>query len=210
MAPFIESAKRQARNIMNTLKQENPNSSFLFGAVFYRDHGDYQPTHTIPFCEDITDHIQFIQPDGGNDIPEDVASGYQAVLDMNWDIADVKFCFHIADAPPHGILWHQPDMYDRFLHPVGRPLDDLIDDMYRKDIHLSFIRINNTTDIMIANFKRIYGDKLNVMELDLHADEIEINFENLCIYRTQIYENKGLEVVKDLADILANPQKANY
>jgi DNA polymerase-3 subunit delta' len=26
----------------------------------------------------------------------------------------------------------------------------------------------------------------------------------------EIYENKGLEVVKDLADILANPQKANY
>lgn len=173
MGPYIESAKRQARNIMNTLKQENTGSSFLFGAVFYRDFGDTPQFYIVPFKEDITDDIRYVQPDGGDDIPEDVAGGYQEVLNMNWDLADVKFCFHIADAPPHGILWHSKDIYDNHLQPVGRTLEDMIAQLHRKNIRLSFIRINSTTDRMLENFKNICGDTLNIMDLDTDADEME-------------------------------------
>lgn len=175
MNPYIQSAKRQARNIMTTLKQENPETEFLFGAVFYRDFGDAQPFIVIPFQEDISSQFLFIHGEGGNDIPEDVAGGYQKVLDMNWNLADVKFCFHITDAPPHGILWHTPDITDFYPHPVGRTLEDLIQELHRRDVHLSIIRINDTTDRMIENFRLVYGDTLNVMTLDLDANEIELD-----------------------------------
>ena len=166
MGPYIESAKRQAHTIMTTLKEEHPDSNFLFGAVFYRDFEDTPRFYIVPFKEDIAHDIQHVEACGGNDIPEDVAGGYQQILDMDWKHADAKFCFHIADAPPHGILWHAQDIPDMHTTLVGRPLEDIIDDMHRHDIRLSIVRVNATLDIMIHNFRRIYGDALNVMNLD--------------------------------------------
>lgn len=165
MGPYIESAKRQARNIATTLKEENPDSNFLFGAVFYRDFSDSQQFIVVPFTDDITDRIRHIDARGGGDIPENVAGGYQKVLDMRWHFADVKFCFHIADAPPHGLDWHDEDIHDLYQNPPGRDLNDILRDLYQEGIRLSFVRINSTTDRMIENFKNIYGSELNVTDL---------------------------------------------
>jgi hypothetical protein len=173
MSPYIESAKRQARNIVSIVKQENPHSTFLFGAVFYRDFGDTPQFHVVPFKEDITDDIQHIQAEGGGDIPEDVAGGYQKVLDMDWSDATVKFCFHIADAPPHGLAWHDPDIEDNFLLlPDSRSLEDIIGELHEQTIRLSFIRIHSSTDRMIENFRTVYGNELNIMELDVDDNTI--------------------------------------
>lgn len=170
MGPYIESAKRQARNIMTALVQEHPNSRFLFGAVFYRDFEDTRPFEIIPFMDDISLQIQSIDAYGGYDIPEDVAGGYEKVLDMNWDLADLKFCFHIADAPAHGNEWHDPDIFDDDTHAIRRDLHEIITDMHMQNIRLTFVRINSTTDRMIEIFQTIYRNEINIIDL-MDAEE---------------------------------------
>jgi hypothetical protein len=166
MGPYIQSTKRQVRNIMESLKQAIPYSTFLFGAVIYRDFGDIDQYEVYPFQEDITESIRNVEPYGGGDIPEDVAGGYQRLLEMDWDDAGVKFVFHIADAPPHGLIWHSPNMQDLIPHPEGPFLEESIVQLSMKNIHLSIVRINNSTNEMIEIFATICGDNFNVIDLD--------------------------------------------
>lgn len=50
-------------------------------------------------------------------------------------------------------------------------------------------QIQNTIDMF--NPLLISSEHDYIKDLNLHRLEIEINFENLCIYRPQIYENNG-------------------
>jgi hypothetical protein len=170
MSPYVESAKRQARVIMETVRQEHPDSTFLFGAVFYRDFRDSPQYEVFPFQEDITDSIRNVQTHGGGDIPEDVAGGYQKVLQMDWSHATTKFVFHIADAPPHGEMWHDSIIVDHYPNPDGPKLEDLILQASIQDIHLAFVRINDSTNQMIQNFRNVYHNEIHVMELELEVD----------------------------------------
>ena len=172
MRPYIESTKRRVGMITESLKQEFRYSTFLFAAVIYRDFGDSNQYEIYPFQEDITESIQNVQPYGGGDIPEDVAGGYQRLLEMYWNDAGVKFVFHIADAPPHGLMWHSPNMQDLIPHPEGPPLEDLIREVARNDIHLSVVRINNSTNLMIDNFITILQDN-NFSVIDLNENLAE-------------------------------------
>jgi len=167
MGLWIEAAKTQARTIMRDLMEEHPTQRFFFAAVFYRDFEDATPFIEIPFQDDITFDIQDVRPIGGGDIPEDVAGGYERVLSMDWSNADVKFCFHIADAPPHGREWHTPDIEDAYPSDVlsRRPLEDTIRDLHDNEIRLTIFRVNESLNIMIDRFVSIYGNELHVEEL---------------------------------------------
>jgi hypothetical protein len=153
---------------MQTLQTDHPGSSFQFAAVFYRDYGDSEQFYTVPFTNDITDQIQDVEAYGGNDCAEDVAGGFQRMIELDWTGATQKFAFMIADAPPHGSRWHASHISDRYRHePQGSDLADLVLQCYRREIKLTVVRINTTIDKMIEIFDNIYAGTLNVQ--DLHA-----------------------------------------
>lgn len=67
---------------------------------------------------------------------------------MAWEEETLKFVFHIADAPPHGEMYHGGEL-DFF--PEGCPckinLDDTIDLMREKKIIFHMIKMNDKLNI---------------------------------------------------------------
>lgn len=170
MSPWIEAAKTQARIIMQTLQTEHPGSSFQFAAVFYRDYGDLEQYYVVPFMQDITDKIQDVEAYGGNDCAEDVAGGFQRMIELDWSGATLKFAFMIADAPPHGSRWHASHISDRFRHePQGSDLADLVQQCYQREIRLTVVKVNSSVDKMIDIFDKLYNGTLDVQ--DMHSQD---------------------------------------
>ena len=83
-----------------------------FGYVGYRDHyggssgwdGNYPVTiQKFTNGDNCYKFIEKVSANGGADTPEAVVDGFKAVTELNWEKETLKFVFHIADAPPHGI-----------------------------------------------------------------------------------------------------------
>lgn len=51
-------------------------------------------------------YIENVKADGGDDCCEAVVDGYKAITELSWEEETLKFVFHIADAPPHGEMYH--------------------------------------------------------------------------------------------------------
>lgn len=115
MGEWIEAAKTQTRTIVQNVLSSNPGTIMHVGAVFYRDVADFRRFEVIPFTTNI-DHferqVREVRAIGGGDICEDVAGGFERVVDMDWDNCDVRNLFLICDAPPHGHMWHDDTYAD--------------------------------------------------------------------------------------------------
>lgn len=171
MGQWIRQAKTKMVELVDRVREEHPNTTIRVGFVGYRDYGDKERLIEIPFqdAQDTMLHIQPIEPEGGDDVTEDVATGLFRVMHMDWNGADVKIVFHIADAPAHGDAFHAPKVSDRY--PRGDPngLDprDSVEKMSFLDIHYTFVKINDSTDTMIEQFHNCYtqGGSFTVMDL---------------------------------------------
>lgn len=51
-------------------------------------------------------------------MPEDVAGGLKLATGLSWR-SEIRLCILIADAPPHGCVYHHRGMEDRY--PRGCP-----------------------------------------------------------------------------------------
>lgn len=106
--------------------------------VGYKDwqEGDMRTTpgahfEQLPFTNDIARFRAFvagINAAGGDDGPEDVLGGLRVVSGMSWPQGSgCHLLFHIADAPPHGTMYHEPGLRDNF--PTGHPADPKLADV---------------------------------------------------------------------------------
>lgn len=160
MARWLDAAKTQTRKIVADLRNDNPDLTLEVGAVFYRDFGDDGRFMDISFTQDVERFVQDIQPvvaTGGDDTCEDVAGGFEHMLALNWEDADVKHLFFITDAPPHGRTWHAVHVDDRFPH-LGAELNVLVEETVRRDIRLTIIKFTDSVIPMIERMERIYSD----------------------------------------------------
>ena len=171
MGPWIRQAKTRMVEIVETVRSQHPNTNILVGFVGYRDYGDDENQIVIPFqiAQDTMNQIQPIQAEGGDDCAEDVAHALFRALHMDWSDADVKIVFHIADAPAHGMNFHDIHVSDRY--PRGDPhgLDprDSVERMSFLNMDFTFVKINETTDTMIEQFDNCYaqGGIFSVIDL---------------------------------------------
>lgn len=111
MGDEINYLKEELNDVLNRVKNENPNSAVSSSAVFYRDNGDEYVTRVSPFTEDVQTTISFIndqKADGGGDIPEAVHTALdKAINELQWtDNAKTKIVFLLLDAPAH----HESDV----------------------------------------------------------------------------------------------------
>jgi hypothetical protein len=158
MGQWMSAAKSQIPKIAEIIQSEHPGVDLHMGAVFYRDYGDNDQLVTIPFTSDIlkfVGEIQPIEPEGGDDAAEDVAGGFLAMHEMEWDENAIKNVFLICDAPPHGKEWHDILISDRFPdNEYG--LGILVEQTASRNIKLTIIKATAYIDVMICRMNDIY------------------------------------------------------
>ncbi len=106
MGDELEYLKTELLDVINRVKNNNPNASLATAAVFYRDKKDDYVTKVSGFANDISATLDFIKKQsagGGGDFPEavDVALD-RAVNELQWSTgARTRIMFLVLDAPPH-------------------------------------------------------------------------------------------------------------
>lgn len=171
MEPWIYQAKTRMVHLIDQVRKEHPHATILLSFVGYRDYGDDEKIIQIPFqtASETMFAIREVQAEGGDDQAEDVAHGLACAVDQDWNEADVKIVFHIADAPAHGHAFHTLRVSDRY--PRGDPngLDprDFVEKLSFLNVHYTFVRIHESTDIMIERFHNCYvqGGSFTVIDL---------------------------------------------
>lgn len=165
MQGWIDAAKQQIRTIVTDLATQNTGATFRVGAVLYRDfgdaHSDFDRYRVIPFTENIADFqhaFEDVEARGGDDEAEDVAGAFFRVNQLEWR-GDVKTLFHITDAPPHGLRYHEVFVGDRY--PDGDPenwnLETEVRALAARNVTLVVVKANNATNKMITEFSGIYA-----------------------------------------------------
>jgi hypothetical protein len=171
MGPWIHEAKTKMVQLVDSVRDQNPRAVVRVGFVGYRDYGDAERFVTVSFmnAQDTMEQIRTVDALGGDDQAEDVAHGLRHALHMDWMGSDVKIVFHIADAPAHGMAFHDVHVSDRF--PRGDPdgLDprDIVERMSFLDIDYTFVRIHARTDTMVEQFHNCYthGGTFSMIDL---------------------------------------------
>ena len=101
-----------------------------------------------------------VEPIGGGDECEDVHGGLEAALNLSWNRKN-KVLIHIADAPAHGSRFHEHcgDNYESYndKDPRGLVIEHLIAKIKQMGIDYTFGKINDSTDVMIKEFRHIGG-----------------------------------------------------
>lgn len=112
MGSWITNAKDTLMDIINKVVEEckdEGNLKVRVSFIGYRDIGDTHRFAIMPFTEDVQmvkQFIQMVQPDGGDDAPEDLQGGLQLCLHQDWTEEASKRVFMIMDAPCHGRKYH--------------------------------------------------------------------------------------------------------
>lgn len=171
MGPWIEEAKTKIGQIVQDVLKEHNHASFQVGLVAYRDYGDEIPLRVVDFTspENVMTTLQGIGPEGGDDSAEDVARAFYRVMLLDWMDTDVRMVFHIADAPPHGSMFHTASVSDRY--PQGDPegLDprNQLRAMCDQGFHYTFVKITSATDKMLDVFNNVWTSPQRFAVLNL-------------------------------------------
>ena len=159
MGPYIEAARNQIKTIIEDTRRATGNVNFRVAFVGYRDIEDKNRGSFItftPMIDTITSILFITEPEGGYDTCEDVAGGFDLAMIMDWKDADVRTLVHIADAPCHGKDFHTKDVWDNHPDNDYGILDKCLA-LVNNGIDYTFVKINDSTDIMYDKFSEIYA-----------------------------------------------------
>ena len=175
MSAWIDKCQEELKNIIDTIKDSNPSSEVNIGFVGYRDHCDKERLVVHPFTQDIVKIKDFISKQkafGGGDLPEDVVGGMNLALDQDWK-SKAKYAILVADAPCHGKKYHDTyvDSYPEGC-PKGLVLEKIVEEYAKRDIILSAIGINNTTDKMYSIMSNAYQ---SIAKRPIKVDKLGVN-----------------------------------
>lgn len=160
MGPWIQAAKDHIFDIVRKTRQDTPSAEVRVAFVGYRDFGEKEPIiyHDFGNVDTVLDAIQDVLALGGDDEAEDVAGGLFHVRELSWEDDAAKTLIHIADAPPHGRQFHDAWVSDRF--PGGDPNERnslyVMGTLSEDNIDYTFIKITDTTNIMLQKFQDVY------------------------------------------------------
>jgi hypothetical protein len=165
MGPYIRAAKDQVKSIVDDLMVAFFNEADVrIAVVGYKDHMDSPNIQFLDFTPDadrVRSFLDELRASGGDDTPEDVLGGIRQALSATWK-QQTRCIIHIADAPPHGRIWHDWDhAKDNYLNPGSEPHglthEVLLKQMIELNINYALLRINNYTDRMAMTFLQAYA-----------------------------------------------------
>ncbi len=154
----IDEVKSNISKITKEVSKFFPDLKVRLAFVGYRDLDDGEYRFSIlDFVEFIPTFESFVadvEAIGGADTCEDVFGGIDRALELNWKFK-TRMILHFADAPCHGLEYHDDDCSDD--HPYGDPnglaIEGLLDEMMSKEIQYKFYHLNDSTRKMIEVFK---------------------------------------------------------
>ena len=192
MESFIEKFKEQFYPMLENIRKECPEALLYVGFIGYKDLNDlelgddYINVDLTTDYEKINEIINNIEPDGGGDIPEDIAGAFELSLKKSWK-ANTKITFLITDSPCHGREYHdldqnQKEETDKYIdeNPNGKKIKDVITDIFGKSISLFCLNLHKNTSKMFDKFKEIYE------ETKLFPSKNEFFIENNNFYDKEI------------------------
>ena len=200
MSDEIRYIKEEVKDIIASIKEDNPNSTIQLAIMVYRDIGDKYVTKYNDFTTDIEKQQSFINDQyasGGGDFPEAVHIALGEAVDKNWSDSDAtKIIIHIADAPSHD------DDVDDWNVAVKKASEKGI-----KIITVASSGINRMTEycfrsqsiltngqyVYLTNHSGIGGEHLEA----IREDEAVIEYLNACLVRlvNEYYSGKLIEPV---------------
>jgi hypothetical protein len=202
MDPWLRTARNEIRNIIGFVEERHAYADIQVALVAYRDHGDMHRlmVHDFSDVPALLNFMKTIVAEGGDDGAEDVAGALQHVHTLNWSAVDVSLVYHLADAPAHGLMFHNGDVSDTY--PEGDPLglDPVasLRQLARNGVHYTFVRITRHTDRMLKRFENAYEagpGRFAVIDMagrSRHALPEEL-FTSMDVTLTQYTASQGLE-----------------
>lgn len=160
MEPWIRTARHEVLNIVEYVEAKHPQADIHVAFVGYRDHGDQDRIllHDFSDVPALYTYLNTVVAKGGDDAAEDVAGGLRQTHALSWNRADLCLVYHIADAPAHGMLYHDEDISDNY--PEGDPLGldpaTILRQFAKEGFHYTFVRITHHTDKMVDIFENAY------------------------------------------------------
>ena len=153
---------------------------FKIGIITYRDHDDEEKTYLTNVQIDLTHDLKEIKNtinninySGGKDEPEAVLDGLNAVLNyISWREKSTKFLVHILDAPCHGKKFNNLEGDKLENCPKNLNAEEILDTMRKKDIEYFIIKINDTIDMMIQEFRK--NIDIEVLKPEITMDKNKI------------------------------------
>lgn len=170
MQPWIDVAYDKLDTIISAVTVKWPTVLMRTAFIGYRDYGDEQRLVLKDFQSDpkeLSRFIRTVEADGGDDGPEDVLGGMNALLGLSWR-SKVRVVLHIADAPAHGVRFHSfgrnEDNYPDG-DPSGLKAEDILLGIYEKSLIYHFLKLNDSTDKMVEVFNSISSEYQGYMEV---------------------------------------------
>eukprot|EP01083_Nonionella_stella_P263564 895195_1 len=166
MGKWIEQTKTDIRIVVDTITTTYPQIQFRLGCVAYRDWTDgNKRLQALEFTTNVRRFKSWIgkltagSPNG--DAAEDVLGGLQCASTLDWS-SDCRVLFHICDAPPHNLMYHDgvsdywpygyngdyggsPDPHD--YHKI------VLQALKEKNIRLCIAKLKTSVDKMIRVFQ---------------------------------------------------------
>ena len=168
MENYLSNLKNQFNKMINKISEEIPEALLYIGFIGYKDLKDVELGDDyieIDFTinnQKIKDEINKIEPEGGNDIPEDVAGAFTLALNKSWK-GNTCIAILITDSPCHGKEFHELDQgnekqKDDYIDGVSeqKSIENLIHDFKKKNISLICLKLHNNTNKMFDKFKEYY------------------------------------------------------
>jgi len=109
------------------------------------------------------------------DYPEDIHGGLERVLSLDWRADRARILLLLADDPCHGRQHHPFDVFDYFgeIDPADALSERLLSGLVQRRVRLHFIRIRGSTDLMHANWERIYNKAGEEAGLSMSSSSLE-------------------------------------
>jgi len=150
------------------------------GIITYKDHEDEEKTYLINIETNLTSDIKNIKNIltnieyiGGKDEPEAVLDGLNSVVnDITWRENSTRFLVHISDAPCHGKKYHNLEGDKIENCPKNLIYEEVLGNLRKKGIIYFIIKINDTIDIMIQEFKKIIDIEIATPEINMDKNKI--------------------------------------
>ena len=166
MEEYVDETKIKIIEIMDKIIEACKGNEINLGFIGYRDVKEHKKKNyvNIEFTkshQSVKEEINKIVVGGGDDTAEDVAWAFQQALKKKWE-NKARFAILVTDAPCHGLKYHDPELLDDFPQgvPNGENIENLVQQLIKKQISLLCIKLKESTDIMYKIFENIYKNNV--------------------------------------------------
>jgi Mg-chelatase subunit ChlD len=202
MERYLEKFSSQFNTFIDNINMECPEAIIYFGFIGYKDLEDkrlgdeYIDKDFTANYEVIREIINKIEPDGGDDVPEDIAGAFELSLNKKWE-GKAKIAILFTDSPCHGRKFHdlnqnQPDEKDKYLDGVpDLNIEESIKKFAEKKISLFCVNLHQNMNKMLKVFEDTYNKEKENDESEFYVAKDNIYDSTIINKITKLFNLKS-------------------